>query len=203
MGFERSDIRPDPAFRFGRLANGLRYIIRRNATPAGTALVRLDVAVGSLDERKSERGYAHFVEHMAFNGSTRVAEGEMVRLLERNGLAFGADTNASTSFDSTLYKLDLPKADPALIDTALMLMRETASELTLSPEAIVRERGVILSEMRDRNSWQLRDTIANTEFFYPRSLFAARFPIGTAKTLQAANAKKLRAFTNASTFQPR
>jgi zinc protease len=192
--FERSDVRPDPGFRFGRLTNGMRYIIRRNATPAGTALVRLDVAVGSLDERKSERGYAHFVEHMAFNGSTRIAEGEMVRLLERNGLAFGADTNASTSFDRTLYKLDLPKADPALIDTALMLMRETASELTLSPSAVMRERGVILSEMRDRNSWQLRDTIASTEFFYPRSLFAARFPIGTTKTLQAANAKKLRAF---------
>ena len=192
--FEHSDIHPDPAFRFGRLANGMRYILRRNATPAGTALVRLDVAVGSLDERKSERGYAHFVEHMAFNGSTRVAEGEMVRLLERNGLAFGADTNASTSFDRTLYKLDLPTASPNLLETALMLMRETASELSLSAGAVMRERGVILSEMRDRNTWQLRDTIANTEFFYPRSLFAARFPIGTARTLKAANAKKLRAF---------
>jgi zinc protease len=192
--FERSDVRPDPAFRFGRLANGMRYIVRRNATPAATALVRLDVAVGSLDERKGERGFAHFIEHMAFNGSTRVAEGDMVRLLERHGLAFGADTNASTSFDRTLYKLDLPTVEPGLLDTALMLMRETASELTLSAEAVSRERGVILSEMRDRNTWQLRDTIASTEFFYPRSLFAARFPIGTAKTLQAANAKKLRAF---------
>ena len=192
--FERSDIRPDPAFRFGRLANGMRYIVRRNATPAGTALVRMDVAVGSLDERKNERGYAHFVEHMAFNGSTRVAEGEMVRLLERHGLAFGADTNASTSFDRTLYKLDLPTARGELLDTALMLMRETASELTLAPEAVARERGVILSEMRDRNTWQLRDTVANTEFFYPKSLFAARFPIGVAKTLEAVTAPKLRAF---------
>jgi zinc protease len=192
--FESSDVRPDPAFRFGRLANGMRYIIRRNATPAGTALVRMDVAVGSLDEGKKERGYAHFVEHMAFNGSTHIAEGEMVRLLERHGLAFGADTNASTSFDRTLYKLDLPTAEPALLDTALMLMRETASELTLAPDAVARERGVILSEMRDRNTWQLRDTIASTEFFYPRSLFAGRFPIGTAKTVQAVTAPKLRAF---------
>lgn len=192
--FETSDIRPDPAFRFGYLANGMRYIVRRNATPSGTALVRMDVAVGSLDERKSERGYAHFVEHMAFNGSTRIAEGEMVRLLERHGLAFGADTNASTSFDRTLYKLDLPTAQPELLDIALMLMRETASELTLSPEAVSRERGVILSEMRDRNTWQLRDTIASTAFFYPKSLFAARFPIGTTKTLEAVSASKLRAF---------
>jgi zinc protease len=192
--FEHSDLRPDPSFRYGRLANGLRYIVRHNATPAGTALVRMDVAVGSLDERKSERGYAHFLEHMAFNGSTRVAEGEMVRLLERHGLAFGADTNASTSFDRTQYKLDLPPAEPALLDTALMLMRETVSELLLTPQGISRERGVILSEMRDRNTWQLRDTIANTDFFYPRSRFATRFPIGTAKTLNAANARRLRAF---------
>jgi zinc protease len=192
--FETSDIHPDPAFRFGRLANGMRYIVRRNATPAGTALVRMDVAVGSLDERKNERGYAHFVEHMAFNGSTRVAEGEMVRLLERHGLAFGADTNASTSFDRTLYKLDLPTARPELLDIALMLMRETASELTLAPAAIARERGVILSEMRERNTWQWRDTIASTAFFYPHSLFAARFPIGVTKTLEGVTAPKLRAF---------
>ena len=192
--FEASDISPDPAFRFGRLANGMRYIVRRNATPAGTALVRMDVAVGSLDERKSERGYAHFIEHMAFNGSTRVAEGEMVRLLERHGLAFGADTNASTSFDRTLYKLDLPTARPELLDIALMLMRETASELTLAPAAIARERGVILSEMRDRNTWQWRDTVASTAFFYPHSLFATRFPIGTIRTLERVDATRLRAF---------
>jgi zinc protease len=192
--FETSDLRPDPAFRYGRLANGMRYILRRNATPAGTALVRMDVAVGSLDESKKERGFAHFVEHMAFNGSTHVAEGEMVRLLERHGLAFGADTNASTSFDRTLYKLDLPTNDAGLLDTALMLMRETASELTIAPEAVARERGVILSEMRDRNTWQLRDTIHSTEFFYTKSRFAQRFPIGVTQTLEAATADKLRAF---------
>ncbi len=192
--FETSDIRPDPAFRYGRLPNGMRYIVRRNATPAGTALVRMDVAVGSLDEGKKERGFAHFVEHMAFNGSTHVAEGEMVRLLERHGLAFGADTNASTSFDRTLYKLDLPTNDPDLLDTALMLMRETASELTIAPEAIARERGVILAEMRDRNTWQLRDTINSTEFFYAKSRFAQRFPIGVTQALEAARAETLRAF---------
>ena len=192
--FERSDIAVDPGFRFGRLANGMRYIVRRNATPAGTALVRMDVATGSLDEGKKERGYAHFVEHMAFNGSTHVPEGEMVRLLERNGLAFGADTNASTSFDRTLYKLDLPTNRPQLIDTALMLMRETASELSITQSAVERERGVVLAEMRDRDTWQLRDTIDSTAFFYPKSLFAERFPIGTAKTLNAASAARLRAF---------
>jgi zinc protease len=79
-GFEQSDVPVDPAFRFGRLDNGMRYVIRQNATPKGTALVRMEVAAGSLDESEQEQGYAHFVEHMAFNGSTYVPEGEMVRL---------------------------------------------------------------------------------------------------------------------------
>lgn len=192
--FEKSDIPVDPDFRFGRLENGMRYVIRHNATPAGTAVVRMDVAVGSLDESDSEQGFAHFVEHMAFNGSARVPEGEMVKLLERNGLAFGADTNASTSFERTVYKLDLPRNDPVLLDTALMLMRETASNLTISQEAVDRERGVVLSEMRDRNTWAYRNAFDDARFFYPKSRYAGRFPIGTTETLDAATGPALRAF---------
>ena len=189
-----SDVPVDPAFRFGRLANGMRFAIRQNATPKGTALVRMEVSAGSLDERDDERGFAHFVEHMSFNGSTRVAEGEMVKLLERNGLAFGADTNASTSFSETQYKLDLPRNDPQLLDTALMLMRETASELTFAPEAVAREKGVVLAEMRDRNTWQLRDYAAQISFGYPKARFTNRLPIGTLQSLQAADAAALKAF---------
>ena len=121
--FEESDLPVDPDYRFGRLDNGMRYIVRHNATPAGQGMVWLRFDGGALFEGEDERGYAHFVEHMAFNGSTRVPEGEMVKLLEREGLAFGADTNASTGFDQTLYKLNLPRNDPALLGTALMLMR--------------------------------------------------------------------------------
>ncbi|MCJ2185922.1 M16 family metallopeptidase [Novosphingobium beihaiensis] len=192
--FEKSDIPVDPDFRFGKLANGMRYIIRHNATPKGTAVVRMDVAVGSLDESDSEQGYAHFLEHMAFNGSKRVPEGEMVKLLERDGLAFGADTNASTSFDQTVYKLNLPRNDPALLDTALMLMRETASNLTISQGAVDRERGVVLSEMRDRNTWAFRNAVDSTHFFYPRARYGNRFAIGTRETLDAATSASLRAF---------
>ncbi|PNU05769.1 M16 family metallopeptidase [Novosphingobium guangzhouense] len=192
--FERSDIPVDPAFRFGRLPNGMRYVIRHNATPAGTAMVRLNVEAGSLDEAPAEQGFAHFVEHMAFNGSSRVPEGQMIPLLEREGLAFGADTNASTSFDRTVYKLDLPRSDPALLDTALMLMRETAGNLTISQQAVERERGVIFAEMRDRNTWALRNAIDTTQFFYPGSLYAQRFPIGTTASLNGATAASLRAF---------
>jgi zinc protease len=193
-GFENSDIAPDPAFRFGQLENGMRYVVRANATPKGTAIVRMEVSAASLDEAEHERGYAHFVEHMAFNGSTNVPEGEMIRLLEREGLAFGADTNASTSFSETNYRLDLPRNDPRLLDLALMLMRETASELTFSPAAVEREKGVVLAEMRDRNTYALRNLEDSIAFHYPGSLYAKRLPIGTAEALQNATAESLKAF---------
>ncbi len=192
--FQASDVPVDEGYRFGQLANGMRYIVRRNTAPRGTAMVRMNVAAGSLDESDNERGFAHFVEHMAFNGSTNVPEGEMVKLLERDGLSFGADTNAQTSYERTTYILDLPRADAALLETALKLMRETASELTISPEAVARERGVVLSEMRDRNSFALRNYIDQTDFLSPDAHYAQRLPIGTAEALNAATADTLRAF---------
>jgi zinc protease len=192
--FAESDVPVDPGFKFGILANGMRYAVRQNATPKGTAMVRMVVEAGALDEEESERGFAHYVEHMAFNGSARVPEGEMVRLLERSGLAFGADTNASTGFDQTSYRLDLPRADPKLLDTALMLMRETASALTFDPEAVNRERGVVLAELRDRNSFALRNTEDQLGFLHPGARYPRRLPIGTIETLNAATAETLRAF---------
>jgi len=192
--FEASDVPVEEGYKFGKLDNGLRYVIRSNATPKGQALVRMVVGVGSLDEADDERGFAHFVEHMAFNGSTHVPEGEMVKLLERQGLAFGADTNASTGFEWTEYKLDLPRNDPALLDTALMLMRETASELTISEAAVTRERGVILSEKRDRNTFALRNFEDQMQFLHPQARYASRLPIGTEETLNGATAERLRAF---------
>ncbi|WP_343222149.1 M16 family metallopeptidase [Novosphingobium profundi] len=191
--FEASDIPLDPAFRTGRLANGLRYVIRHNAYPSGTGVLRMNVETGSLNETPAERGLAHFLEHMAFNGSRKVPEGQMIPLLERNGLAFGADTNASTSFERTTYKLDLPRSDPTLLDTALMLMRETASNLTITPGAVARERGVILSEMRDRNTYAFRNTLESFRFLYPEARFVDRFAIGTPETIAAATSKSLRA----------
>lgn len=191
--FAKSDLPPDPAYRFGRLDNGMRYVIRPNATPKGQGMVQFWVDAGAIAETEEELGYAHFIEHMAFNGSAKVPEGEMIRLLEREGLAFGADTNASTDFDATLYKLDLPRNDPALLDTALMLMRETASELSFNPEAVEREKGVVLSEKRVRDTYALRNVVDSLSFLYPGARFPRRLPIGEAATLQGATADKLRA----------
>ena len=176
--FEASDIPVDPEFRFGVLDNGMRYVLRQNATPAGTAVVRLHIGSGSLDENETERGLAHFLEHMAFNGSKRIPEGEMVKLLEREGLAFGADTNASTGLEQTVYRLDLPRNDPNLLETVLMLMRETASELLIEQDAVVRERGIILAERRDRTNFAYKALVDQLDFAAPGARFTARLPIG-------------------------
>jgi zinc protease len=192
--FEKSDLPLDSDYRFSVLPNGLRVIVRHNASPAGQGLVRLYIGAGSLSETDSERGFAHFVEHMAFNGSAKVPEGEMVKLLEREGLAFGADTNASTNFEYTLYKLDLPRTDPELLDTALMLMRETASALTFDPGAVDRERGVVLSELRNGRTYALANTEDRLSFLYSGARFVNRLPIGTVESLQGATANGLRAF---------
>ncbi len=190
--FAASDLAPDPEYRVGVLPNGMRYIIRPNATPAAQGMVYLWINAGSLGEEPDQAGYAHFIEHMAFNGSTRVPEGEMVRLLEREGLAFGPDTNASTTFDRTVYMLNLPRNDAALLDTALMIMRETASELTLDPAAVAREIGVIQSERRVRDTYQQRATIDQLRFFYPGSAFAENWIGGRDETIDAATSRRLR-----------
>ena len=122
-GFAASDIAVDPNIVFGVLPNGMKYALLKNSTPKDSVVIRMRFDVGSFAEAEDQRGLAHFLEHMAFNGSTNVPEGEMIKLLERKGLAFGADTNASTGFDETIYKLDLPGASDDLIDTGLMLMR--------------------------------------------------------------------------------
>lgn len=191
--FEQSDVPADQGYVYGRLDNGMRYIIRRNATPKGTAMVRMRIDSGSLAENDDERGLSHFLEHMAFNGSKGIPEGEMVKLLEREGLAFGADTNASTGFEAITYMLNLPRGDEALLGTALMLMRETASELTISQDAVTRERGVILAERRDRAGFQQRNYEDNVAFLAPQARYASRLPIGTLEVLENAGADRIRA----------
>lgn len=190
--FEETDIEVDPGFVFGRLDNGMRYILRENATPEGTALVRMRIDSGSLDETEAERGLSHYLEHMAFNGSNAIPEGEMVKLLEREGLAFGADTNASTGYDAITYMLNLPRNDEGLLDTALMLMRETASELTIAEDAVERERGVVLAERRDRRNYAQAAREDGLEFIAPGARFLDRLPIGTLEALETASAAQLR-----------
>ncbi|WP_283418568.1 insulinase family protein [Sphingopyxis sp. Geo48] len=190
--FAASDIPFDSNIIFGVLPNGMKYALLKNTTPKDSVVLRMRFDVGSFAEADDQRGLAHFLEHMAFNGSTHVPEGEMVKLLERKGLAFGADTNASTGFDQTVYQLDLPNASDDLVDTGLMLMRETASELTIDPGAVDRERGIILSERRARDTYQLRSLIDQLDFQMQGMKVASRIPVGTEEVIRTAPAARIR-----------
>jgi zinc protease len=182
-----SDIPADPDIRFGMLPNGMRYAVMHNATPTGQAALRLYIDAGSMMETDAEQGIAHFLEHMTFEGSKKVPNGEMIKILQRHGLAFGADTNAQTSWDQTVYQLDLPTTDQDTVDTGLMLLREGASELLIAPDAINRERGVILSEERLRDTPGLRVFKSGIGFFLKGQLASDRLPIGKVPVLQGAD----------------
>jgi len=191
---ERSDLAAEAKIEYGRLPNGLRYAVMANETPSNTASLLMRFDTGSINEPAGQEGLAHFLEHMAFNGSKNVPEGEMIKRLEKYGLAFGADTNASTSFDETIYQLELPEVNEDILNETLMIMRETASNLTLDPEAIDRERGVILAEKRARISPAYKASIASLKFYLEGSLFTDRIPIGTEDAIRTVTADNFREF---------
>ncbi|HJP69063.1 MAG TPA: pitrilysin family protein, partial [Sphingomicrobium sp.] len=190
-GVKLTDVTPDTSIRYGTLPNGMKYAIMRNSTPKGTASVRLQVAFGSIGEGESERGLAHFIEHMAFNGTVHVPEGEMIKMLERQGLAFGPDTNAVTSFDTTTYMLELPQADAQHVDTALFLFREVASEVKFDQAAVDRERGVILGEERQRDTFRLHQAVHQLGFDFPDTPYPNRLPIGLDSVIKNASSSAL------------
>ena len=193
-----SDLPADPAVLYGTLPNGMRYALMHNATPANQASIRFRVGSGSLEESDQQQGLAHFLEHMAFKGSTHVPAGEMVKLLQRKGLAFGADTNAFTEWSQTVYELDLPEADDDLVDTGLMLMRETASELTLDAAAMEPERGVVLSEERVRDTPSYRSFVARLSLLLDGQLASNRLPIGQVEVIQKAPIDLIRDYYRAN-----
>ena len=182
---QSSDLIAEATIEYGRLPNGLRYAVMANETPSNTATLLMRFDTGSVNEDDGQEGLAHFLEHMAFNGSKNIPEGEMIKRLEKFGLAFGADTNASTSFDETIYQLELPEVNDEILDETLMIMRETASNLTLDPEAIDRERGVILAEKRARISPSYNASIASLRFYLEGSPFPNRIPIGTEESIRS------------------
>ncbi|MFC5372729.1 M16 family metallopeptidase [Brevundimonas faecalis] len=192
-----SDIPADPAVRFGVLPNGMRYAVMHNATPPGQASLRLRIDAGSLMENDDQLGLAHFMEHMAFNGTTNVPENELLRILERLGLAFGADTNAFTSFDQTAYTLELPRTNDETVDTSLHIMREQVSEALMKAEDIDAERGVIEGEERLRNTPGLRSLKAQIALLAPGQRLSNRLPIGDLSIIRTAPRDRFVEFYNA------
>ena len=183
-----------PRIQEGVLGNGLRYFIIPNQTPKNEVVVRMRVGVGSMYETPNDAGIAHFLEHMAFNGSTNVPEGEMIAILERYGLKFGADTNASTGFEETIYKLDLPNNNVETIDTALFLMRETASNLTITDDAVSAEIPVVKSEYESRNNIYMDAYKASLQEWTDGLEYINRFPIGSLETIARFSAPAVRDF---------
>ncbi len=188
----------DPAVRFGRLPNGLRYAILKNDTPKDAISMRMLIGSGSLKERDEEQGLAHFLEHMAFRGSTNVPDGEVVHMLERQGLRFGPDTNASTSFDRTLYMFNFPRATTDALDTGLKLFREIGERLKLDPAAVEAEKGVVLSEERLRDTPSYKATKAQLNMLFAGTRVPERWTIGTVATIQGATAERLRRYYRAN-----
>jgi Predicted Zn-dependent peptidases len=188
------DLPPDPALVVGELPNGVRYALRANAEPRGRASLRLVVAAGSLHETEEQRGLAHFLEHMAFNGSAHYPPGTLIEYFQRLGMNFGGDTNAYTSFDRTVYMLELPDTKPATLAEGFRVLADFAGGLLLDPGEIERERGVVLSEKLARDSADYRAAVAGYRFFLAGTRLPERLPIGVESVLKEADRSRFADF---------
>ncbi len=191
---ERSDLPVDPRLRFGHLENGLRWVWVHNASAEGWVHMRLHVRVGSLAEEDDELGMAHFVEHMGFNGTEHHPAGTLVEWFQRWGDEFGPDVNASTSFDQTLYWIEVPVHVKENFDQGLLVLRDFAFGASFLPEEVEAEKGVVDSEERERDSPEQRIHERQLRSLFPDSRLARRSPIGQREVRARFTPEALRAF---------
>ena len=183
----------DTAVRIGKLDNGLTYYIRYNNWPENRANFYIAQKVGSIQEEESQRGLAHFLEHMCFNGTDNFKGNDLIRYCESIGVQFGGDLNAYTSIDQTVYNIDnVPTARQSSLDSCLLILRDWADGLILDPEEIDKERGVIHEEWRMRTSASSRLFERNLEKLYPGSKYGKRYPIGLMSVIDNFAPKELR-----------
>lgn len=182
----------DTAFRIGKLDNGLTYYIRYNNWPEHRANFYIAQKVGSLEEEESQRGLAHFLEHMAFNGSDNFKGNDLIEWCRSKGIEFGGDLNAYTSIDQTVYNIDnVPTNQAGVVDTCLLILRDWSCGLSLEQDEIERERGVIHEEWRLRTSAASRMFERNLEKLYPGSKYGRRYPIGLMSVVDNFKRKEL------------
>lgn len=184
----------DPEVRTGVLSNGLRYYVRANAKPGGMAELRLVVRAGSVLEDEDQRGLAHFLEHMLFNGTERFPANELVDVLESFGMEFGPEINAYTTFDKTVYQLTVKTDDEDQFLLGLDVLEEWAFKATLSEEEFEKERGVVLEEWRGGRGAQSRMLDETYPVLFKGSRYAERRPIGETEVIQNAPVEALRRF---------
>jgi zinc protease len=187
-------VTPDPAVKRGAFANGLRYAVMHNATPAGGVSIRLAMDVGSYLENEDELGYAHFIEHMAFRSTKQAPKGVLDNPFGALGVGFGRDQNAATTLLSTVYQVDLPRSDLGSVQTVLDWMRGAADGILFTPEAVDQERGVVMAEIRTRANAMSRAGTEMARFELPGIRSPMREPGGTEASLRAATPAKLAAF---------
>ena len=173
----------DPNVKIGRLSNGLTYYIRHNSLPEKRVELRLVVNAGSVLEDDDQQGLAHFMEHMNFNGTKRFPKNELVSYLQSIGVEFGADLNAYTSFDETVYILPVPTDKPGLVDKGLQILEDWAHNALLDPAEIEKERGVVIEEWRLSRGADERMMKQTLPVQYRGSKYAERLPIGTKEIL--------------------
>ena len=184
----------DPLVTRGTLSNGLVYYIRHNEEPRERVQLWLIVKAGSVLEEEEERGLAHFVEHMAFNGTERFAKQEIVEYLESIGSNFGPDVNASTGFDSTNYFLEIPTDDPEILETAFQILSDWAYAVAFDAEEVELERGVVVEEWRLRRGFGARFQDNWFPLIFGDSRYNERSPIGLLEVIETAPSERLRGF---------
>src|SRR5688572_21189749 len=184
----------DPLITVGTLPNGLRYYVRENRQPGARAELRLAVKAGSVLEDEDQRGMAHFVEHMAFNGTTHFPGNAVGTFMQSLGVRFGAHVNAHTGFDETVYELQIPTDNPNVIDRSLLILEDFARAVTFDPMEINQERGVILEEWRLGLGADERIQDAQFPLLLKGSRYADRLPIGKPEIIQNVNHDRLKQF---------
>jgi zinc protease len=184
----------DPAVTVGKLANGIRYYIRVNHRPEKRAELRLVVNAGSILEDEDQRGLAHFVEHMAFNGTTRFKKQELVDYIESIGMRFGADLNAGTSFDETVYQLQVPTDSAHIVTRAFDILEDWAHGVTFDSTEVEKERGVVMEEWRLGRGAGQRMFDKQLPVLFRGSRYAVRLPIGTPECIQKCPRPAIRRF---------
>jgi len=184
----------DPAVRFGTFDNGLTYFIRANRRPENRAELRLVVNAGSVLEDDDQLGMAHLLEHMAFNGTERFEKHELIEFMESIGMRLGPDVNAYTSFDETVYMLQVPMDNPEHISTAFQIMEDWSKGITLDGDEIDAERGVVVEEWRLGQGASSRVNDQQFPIIFKGSQYAERLPIGTEESIQTASHAAIRRF---------
>ncbi|MFC1564883.1 M16 family metallopeptidase [candidate division KSB1 bacterium] len=187
-------IPPDLKISLGQLDNGMKYYIKYNQRPENRAELRLVINAGSILETDDQQGLAHFLEHMAFNGTRNFEKQEIVAYLESLGMRFGPELNAYTSFDETVYQLLVPTDDPLVLERAFLILEDWANNMTLDGDEIDKERGVVVEEWREGRGAQARIFDKQLPVLMKGSLYADRLPIGKKEILESFDHDLIRDF---------